>query len=178
MNTKHISILSAVLAVVLVVSAYLLTREQFAPADDSLGLAAITPASVTALRKSDVNRTMILSRADDAWSLDGQRLEQTTLDAFLVSLANAHVEQVAKNGRATAGYGFVAGTRTLGIEYDGTTRVLDVGGRGPHTGTVYVSPEGSEEVYLLSGTTLGDFASADWTQWVMSTSTATSSDAE
>jgi hypothetical protein len=175
MNKKSVRNLSILCAVVLIASAWVLTRPPSSnQAIETFGLDTLVAGEVTTLVRSDVTGSVELIRRDDGWTLDGEPVTPASLTSFLNSLATARATRVANQGRVNDTYGFADGTMpSISITTGDTTITLEVGREGVSTGSVYVARPGAPDVYLLEGTTLGDVARADWKQWVAPPSAST-----
>lgn len=167
MNKKTLTILSGICAVVLIASAYLLTRTPVPHAPiETFGLTKIEKGDIAKIARKDVVGTIEVVQADTGWTIDGTPAATSSIESFIGSLASARATLVAKNGREVMAYGLGATKSTISIVTKaGTTIALDVGAGGLSADSVYVARPDAPEVYLLEGTTLGTLVREDWKTW-------------
>ncbi len=181
MKDRTLLTISVIFLVVLVASAlvYTLGNRPNATKNDPLGLTAINPAQVTKVSLANVTGTaQTLERNNDVWSLNGSPIDGSHVSSFLSSLANAHEALVSRKGRESDAYGLNTDSRkTLTLTESGTDRVYDVGSSDYRTQGVYVAAKGSDDTYNTQGTSLQSFVSSTFTDWLRSTSTATTTPA-
>jgi hypothetical protein len=174
MNRKKLTILSGLCAVVLIAGAYVLTRTPGSGGSvETLGFGMIDANSVLSLTRTSSQGTVEVVRSESGWTLAGESISASSIDALLESFSKARATLVAKKGREVTAYGLVGSPMQIEIEASsGGPLTLDIGAPGPSAGSIYVARPDAPEVYLLEGTTLGEVAGQDWRGWRSATSTA------
>jgi len=175
MRTNTLMLLSIVLAAMLCVSAWILVRPGDHGSEKDPCFKNVAGSNVVQLARTSAAKREALMRTDGGWSFNGASIRVDEVEAFLRSLDEANGTRVARSGREVPAYGLRndAAVRLSLVTVTGTT-TCDVGRTDPASGGVYVAPDDSGGVYLMRGTTLGDFVHADWNTWrTSSTSNAT-----
>lgn len=174
MRTNTLTILAAIVAVLLSVSAWLLVRPTNRGDEEDPCFKNMAVSSVMRLVRTKGAGTEELIRTNGGWLLGDVPVRADEVDAFLQNLGEVAGTQVARNGRDVPVYGLQGSDAvTLSLVTAVGTTTCDVGRTDPATGGVYVAPGGSGGVYLVRGTTLGSFVRANWDAWHNSSSSAT-----
>jgi hypothetical protein len=114
------------------------------------GVSADAVSEVRILRPAD---TIVLSRAADAWSVNGFRADSGSVARFFQTLEGAEPGNLMATNPANHDRMGVSAdsARTLELELGSQTRSLLFGGNGPRPSTIYARQPGADQVYLVEG---------------------------
>lgn len=144
---------------------------------ETLGFTKLEPSLLTSISRDFRGDVHTLTHEGGTWTLDGVPIESTHVTSLVSGISHARATLVSKKGRDVSEYGLLVEAIQLSFVSGEDTYTYIIGAQGPTPGSVYVAVSDAPEVYLVERSTLGDLARTNWSSWVATTSSATSTEA-